>query len=561
MRDSSTNRPRPYPPALFVLAAGIGLTFAALAIVLSLFATVGPTGLSPIGTAFSDRPLADTASVADFATLHDGQLPSLATQTRDATLAMTAILVFSSVFVLVPSGLSLTRHLRCTHHALMREQRALVRLRSEMAHLMESALHDEPTGLPNGAGFRATLDRWLAVQGDPISLLVVRVLPGDGRDQLTDAGLVSIASTLRDGLDGTSVLARLSQTDFAVLTRKAPDRTASRILRILDQPFRHDRMTLRPQVRIGLAVQRTGETIDLLEAAKSALRRAHARPLDPVVCYTDAIRDHDRTVAQLTRDLPSALVDGQITASFQPQICLRSGRLTGVEALARWQHPRFGELPPGQFFPVVQAAGLSAELDRQVWSHALRQMTHWRAQDLSIPQLALNASVETVSDPDILRLLLAQLAGLGLTPSDIAIEVPGSIFGATAGPDAALNIERLMAAGIRVELDGLGCDLSTVINLPERGLSGVKLDRALSEGDHSSRQARSVRAMMSLLHELQIPASAKGVETDVQSRRMKDAGCVRMQGHLVSAPMDARNFRRWIAAGAPATGQIPQPAE
>ncbi|RYH04146.1 GGDEF domain-containing protein [Salipiger sp. IMCC34102] len=542
------------PNAFDRLWIGVLLSVSALGAAFALYAGMTAVDLEEMRTAAAR--LVRVQTVSDGAGIEIARGIEAAAQDMDARrrtfqLSVVAIVLLAALTVQLPAYLSAARQQRRSDRALDRARLALTRLRAEMAQLSDTALHDDRTGLPNGPGFRAALDRWLAVEGDPIAVIVLDLSADGGRDRLPEGIVTSLSSTLDDALEGDPLLARLSDTEFGIATRKAPDPLITQILTILEQPVVADRTTYRPRVRAGYAVQRPCDSTDLITAARKALQQARSHPSRHVVAYCDDFRATETTSAQLLRDLPDALFDGQITAAFQPQICLSTGRLTAVEALARWQHPALGELEPRTFFPTVRRAGLTYDLDRQVWSHALRQLTDWRAQDFNIPHLALNASLETISCSGLLTRLLAQLSGLGLSASDIVVEVPEQVFGTTDGSEAALNVERLMAAGIRVELDGLSPNLTSVANLPERGVSGVKLDQALSCATPTPGRARSIRAMMTLLDELEIPASAKGIETDQQSRHMADVGCVRVQGNLITAPMDAQSFRRWIADGAP----------
>ena len=477
-----------------------------------------------------------------------GQMAQATAQRRALTL-VGLMLAITGVAVLAPTWCVSARQAHGLDQRLRQAHLTMAQLRQENAALQETATHDKATGLANAQGFRAALDRWLAVEGDPVCVHVLDLAPHGRADAtLPSEAIRTVAAMLDDRFDETVIVGRLSETQFALLSRRAPDEVADIVQTLLEPPLAVGDRLLRIPLKIGYAVHGPSAATDLVAAASSALRRAKASLFDTVIAYSDEIRSAEARIARMMEDLPRAIVDGQLGAAFQPQICLRTGTLTGVEALARWQHPSLGKLSPGEFLPVAQRQGLARDVDHEVWSHALRQMTIWRTQDLKIPHLALNASAQTIADPRLLTHLLAQLAGLGLDASDIVIEIPDRIFDTGAPTDAAMNVERLMAAGIRVELDGLGPTLSSVMNLPERGLSGVKLDHALSRTDQSPGTDRSVRAMMALLEELKIPASAKGVETDLQSRKMADAGCIRVQGNLISAPMDAADFCRWIGA-------------
>ena len=477
-----------------------------------------------------------------------GQSAFTSTQRRALQIAM-VMLALTALGVLAPTYVISGRQIRGLHSRLRQAHGSIARLRHENAALQTTALHDAATGLPNAPGFRAALDRWLAIDGDPVCVHVLDLAPlGPADPALSEEVLCAVAAMLADRFDESVVVGRLTETEFALLSRRAPDEVAESVQTLLEPPLSLGDRVLRVPLKIGYAVHRSTKTTDLMVAARSALQRAKSSLFDTVIGYSEEIRIAEERAVRMSSDLPRAIIDGQFKAEFQPQICLRTGTLTGVEALARWEHPSLGKLSPGDFLSVAHRQGLARDVDHEVWSHALRQMTIWRGKDLKIPHLALNASPQTIADPRLLTHILAQLAGLGLEASDIVIEVPDKVFGTDTPIDAAMNVERLMAAGIRVELDGLGPTSSSVMNLPERGLSGVKLDHALSQMDQSPGAARSVRAMMALLEELKIPASAKGIETDRQSRKMADAGCVRVQGNLISAPMNAAEFFRWIAA-------------
>jgi diguanylate cyclase len=253
-------------------------------------------------------------------------------------------------------------------------------------------------------------------------------------------------------------------------------------------------------------------------------------------------RDHNST-ARLTLmgDLRSALsAEDQLALHYQPKIDLRTGRVVGVEALLRWNHPVHGFMPPDAFIPLAEQTGMVTDLTQWVLDHAIGQVETWQRLRGGDPlPVALNLSARNLHEPDLAERVRVLLAHAHVSPASLEIEITESAIPADPGQAMTL-IEELAALGVPVAIDDFGIGNTSISQLRSFPLRTLKIDRSfIAPLDSDPGSVVLVRAIVDLAHEFGITAVAEGVEAPAVATTLRDLGCDLAQGYLWSKAVPA----------------------
>ncbi|MCZ2838831.1 putative bifunctional diguanylate cyclase/phosphodiesterase [Modestobacter sp. VKM Ac-2985] len=411
--------------------------------------------------------------------------------------------------------------------------------------LRSLAFVDPLTGLPNRAAQRLALAELLAGQDEPTdaALLIVelhglRAALENAGSEVVETTLTEVARRLRATVRGEDQVARIGTELFSVLahgTGDEHDRLAARCLAAIETPIVTDAGIVDLSGAVGLVpLDRglsEGQAVDRAELAVVAARAAGSGSVRRYRSELSAARDRRE---QLREDLVGARERGELALAWQPIVALDDQRVTGVEALLRWQHPLYGEVPPEEFLPVAERAGLVVDLQRWV----LREAT---AAALTLPRdgaalkLAVNVSAAHLAAGTLVGDVTAALRDSGLPPERLVVEIAESSLevGALADDVAAL---RLM--GVRLALDDFGSGRSSLPALGRLPIDIIKLDRSLLSRVDRDPYSRAVcQAVVSLAATLGIDVVAEGVETTSQLTALRALGCGYAQGFLLSRPV------------------------
>lgn len=487
------------------------------------------------------------------ALLRDGTCPPFETvQYRaDGTPLALAVLATRIVFRDRPAVLSINRDITA--------QKALA------AELTHRTLHDSLTGLPNRVLFADRLAHALdrARKQDEVAVMVLDLdrfsLVNDGLghaagDQLLIAAGRRIEACLRE----TDTLARLGSDQFAALlegtTAETATAVAERIVNVLATPVTVGGRELYSGVSIGLALSGPGRSIpdDLLRRANTALvkakraGRAQVHRFDPSEAE-DPIADW----LALEADLRQALDRNELVLHYQPVVALADGRLIGCEALARWQHPTRGLLPPATFVPLAEENGLITAITTWALGAACRQLAAWRRElgPLAPPQVNVNLTSRDLRTPDLIDRVLASLAAAGLSPGCLRLEITEQILVEELRA-AADTLHTLRALGVALAIDDFGAGASSLASLRAIDVEVLKLDRAFVWEIATDAEAQTVvTAIAAMAHALGLQVTAEGIETPAQLAAVRAAGCDRVQGYLITRPLPPEDLASWLAAG------------
>ena len=426
------------------------------------------------------------------------------------------------------------------------------RIESEQ-RLARLALGDALTGLANRAAMLQHLED-LVESRAPLALLFLDLdrfkvvndsLGHSAGDELLRTVAGRLAGTCRDG----DVVARLGGDEFVVvaagLSEEGAVQLADRVQRVLAAPVRVAGHELVVSASVGIVVhdgaaedERGAE--DLLRDADVAMYRAKAKGRARAVIWSEGTGEAPVGRLTLEQELRTALESGQLLVHYQPQVELATGRVVGVEALARWAHPSRGVLPPSAFLDVADDTGLIVELGRQVLHTAAHQVSAWRRlPDCGDLTLSVNLSTRELLDPSQLEVALDVLEGSGLPRQALTLEVLESIL---LDPEGAVvaALTTWVDHGVRLALDDFGTGWSSLLHLRRVPVSAVKIDRAFVLGlGHSRQDEAIVRALFALTSDLGMSCVAEGVEQPEQRDWLMSQGIAVAQGYLLHRPLPA----------------------
>jgi diguanylate cyclase (GGDEF)-like protein/PAS domain S-box-containing protein len=419
--------------------------------------------------------------------------------------------------------------------------------------LLHNAFHDALTGLPNRALFIDRLERLLRLADrHPDYVFGVAFLDLDRFKTVNDSLghmvgddlLVSIARRLEGCVRAGDTVARIGGDEFAVLLAEVPDvrdatRVAERILDELGVPFRLSGHEVFVSASIGIALSSTGyeRPEDILRDADTAMYRAKLDGRSRFEVFDRDMHQLALTSEQAEADLRRALDQDEFVLEYQPIISLADGRITGFEALIRWDHPRRGMIAPDGFVPLAEECGLIVDIGWWVLARASAQMTEWLRKFPQQPDLTMsvNLSATQFLRPDLLDQIDAILARSGLPPSALKLEITESMLG--DGAELMATIAALRERGIRLCIDDFGTGISSLGHLHSFPVDTLKIDRSfVSQIGFSGNSARLVETIVALSHTLGMASVAHGVETREQLEFLRQLGPEFAQGFLFSVP-------------------------
>jgi len=345
----------------------------------------------------------------------------------------------------------------------------------------------------------------------------------------------------------------LNRDEFAVLLegyRVPVDafRVAERILCRLEEPMviRGHSVTLSVSAGLAFGGPEYTEAIEVMRDAETAMTRAKSHPVDRCHVFEPSLHQQVVRRLELANELRVALSRDQLVIHYQPVVELGSGRITGAEALVRWQHPERGMIPPGEFIAVAEENGLIVPLGRWVLREACRRMQSWHRDGNTHLSIAVNVSARQFRDPHFVEMVQKVLWETELEPQRLELEVTES----TAADDpkgVITTLGQLRSLGIRILLDDFGTGYSSLSYLTRFPLNKLKIDRSFVMRTPSSQDDNAVAATIAAMaHSLKLGVVAEGVETEAQRQFMLSLGCEEAQGFLFSRPVSERSFTELI---------------
>lgn len=438
--------------------------------------------------------------------------------------------------------------------------------------LKHQALHDNLTGLPNRVYFNERLDRALKARGsdeNPCDVAVLMIDLNKFKDVNDNLGheygdklLVALAKRLGRNIRGCDTIARLGGDEFAILIRSGtPIQTArdvaERIEQLVIEPFEIDQYSLCIGASIGVsACELSGASSrSLLRDADNAMYRAKSFGGGTFVHGDD--HHSSELIVSIASELDAALHGDEIEVLYQPRIDLPTMTVTGMEALARWRHPRLGLLEPEQFLEVADSSGMAHLLTRVVAQKAVSDLASVIAHDprINSDSLTLTVNAARVNLVDsMFPAMMEQLAEhAGVSTMNLRVDVSESLVVADLR-DLLPTMHGLQRAGVHVTLDKFGLGDSTVRLLSELPADEVKLDQSLVRELGGANEPLP-RAMIRLAREFGLTVSANGVESTTEVERLRLYGCDVAQGFYFARPLTADEFKIFLGTFNPSLHQ------
>jgi diguanylate cyclase (GGDEF)-like protein len=386
-----------------------------------------------------------------------------------------------------------------------------------------------------------------------------------------DSVLVAVGERLRSSVRPSDVVGRLGGDEFAVLLGGAERESdavsvVERIQRLLSVPIHAAGHELRISVSTGIALVSDGEAPDaVLRSADRAMYRAKAIGPGHYGILDSELAVHEEAVLDAKKGLRQAIEREQLRLHYQPIISLDDGRLVGLEALVRWEHPQRGLLGPQAFLPIAEETGLIVDLDRWVMRTAARQAKEWLEQgyDVGAAPISVNFSGRHMVRPDAVESVERTLAECGVGAECLMIEVTETSV-MEDRESAAQALSRLRRLGIRICLDDFGTGYSSLAYLRQFPFDVLKIDRSFVQRIDASQADRAiVRSILALARTLGLHVTAEGVETARQRAVLRRLGCHQAQGFLIAEPSTSDEAERWLrhASAPPPEVVVPQRAE
>jgi len=442
------------------------------------------------------------------------------------------------------------------HSAMARSIDASTReLSSLREKLSRQALQDTLTGLPNRSALIRHLEQSLADCARARDGLAILFIDLDGFKQVNDSLghavgdelLVLASQRIRACMRPDDVVARLGSDEFVVVCPHVPDSTlvpsiAARIGSQLSAPFPIGEHEALVSASIGLVTTAdAGATTaeELLGQADLAMYEAKVRGKGRAMVFDGSMQQAVDTRFSVRNALGAAITHHELRVFYQPIVSLADERVTGTEALVRWQRPGFGLLQPDEFIPIAEESSLISAVDCWVLTEACRRGAQWCQAGAS---LALNLSARTLRQDDAVRALTRALAENAITPAQVTVEITETTLLDSLGSTSA-NLSRIRDLGVQLSIDDFGTGHSSLSQLQRTDVNILKIDQSfVSRMDQDASSAAIVRAIITLGHALGLTLVAEGVERPAQAALLREQGCDTAQGWLFGQPLRAEDI-------------------
>ncbi len=285
-----------------------------------------------------------------------------------------------------------------------------------------------------------------------------------------------------------------------------------------------------------------------IEAARTALREAHAHGPNAIRAYSKEMKRRTETRAELRQEVTTALESGHIRPWFQPQISTDTGRVTGFEALARWDHPERGMISPADFLPAIEQADMLERLAEVMMYHALAALKAWDDVGADVPQIGVNFAGPELKNPRLIDKVKWELDRFELMPERLAVEVLETVVARAPDDIITRNINGLGQLGCRIDLDDFGTGHASIASIRRFSVSRIKIDRSfVMKADRDPDQQRMISAILTMAERLGVQTLAEGVETAGEHALLAQLGCDHVQGFGIAKPMPFEDTIDWMA--------------
>lgn len=442
-------------------------------------------------------------------------------------------------------------------------------LKATQAQLSYLAHHDALTHLPNRT---LLLDRlkhtikWASREQCQLGIMFLDLdrfkqindtLGHDVGDQL----LIDVADRMRNQVRSSDTVARMGGDEFVVLleTDVSPhsvEEVGRKLMDKLAQPFfiKGKEVLISASIGISLYPHDANTAEHLLECADMAMYRSKAAGRNQLFFYDESMSRRMRLRSEIEVALFGALDRAELQLHFQPQIELQTGKLAGIEALLRWQHPELGLLRPEQFLQVAEEIGLINSIGEWVLEEACHTLHQWQEQGLPIPFISINLSAKQLIRQNLVDTVASALTRHHLAPNQVELELTEAML-LDAGHNSKV-LDGLRQIGVGLSIDDFGSGYSSLSDLQQWNVKRLKIaPRFINAGNESEKAAHIARTIVAIGNNLRLQVVAEGVETADQREKLLQIGCDAAQGYLIAQPMNRQSLEQWLADNIPEYSQ------
>jgi diguanylate cyclase (GGDEF)-like protein len=431
--------------------------------------------------------------------------------------------------------------------------------------LIHNAFHDPLTGLPNRALFLDRAQRCLHQIGRREGyVFAVLSIDLDGFQAINasfgqpagDKVLIEIGERLTQRVRSGDTVARLGGDEFALLLDDIKEvrnalRVAERLQAELAKPFQIDGREVLTSASVGIAESKSAykQSADALRDAGTAMARAKRLGPGQVAVFDTRMHTQAVTRLNLETELRQAADRQEFVLYYQPIVSLRSGCITGFEALLRWQHPQRGLISPGDCLPIAEEIGLLTALGKWVLQNAAKQLRAWQADFKSVQPLSMSVNLsckQFLQSSDLITIVDEILRTTGVAPHTLTLEVTETVMMENA--EAALaTLAQLKNRRLHISIDDFGTGYSSLSYLQRLPIDNVKIDRSFVARMNSAGESLEiVRSIVTLAHGLGKQVIAEGVESAEQLALLRELGCEYGQGYFFSQPQDTESAAKLL---------------
>ncbi|MGB3531916.1 MAG: EAL domain-containing protein [Microcoleaceae cyanobacterium] len=433
------------------------------------------------------------------------------------------------------------------------QQQSTQVLHDAIKQLNDQVYYDSLTNLPNRRMLQDRFQQILNHQNQSDRLIPVGILSMNRLEHYkqslgidySDLLIQAVLERLTSIVGQNGFIARLNSEQIAVILppiaeKSEIDPQIKHLLYCLSRPLQIIQYQITITACLGVALYPENEqNFDhLLAQANAALHVAKQQGSNHYVLYTSDISLSLKDRWQLENDLRHALIHNELTVYYQPQLELQTETRLSAEALVRWQHPTLGLMTPSQFLPLAEETGLIVYLDEWMLQHVTQQARHWHKQGMQL-SISVNVSALEFSQRNLSHSIMQILTATGLDPGCLELELTESIL--VENPiQASHTLQELKSLGIKLALDDFGTGYSSLSYLQQFPFDSLKIDRSFVHNVAlNSKNAAIVAATIQMAHSLGLRVVAEGVETEADKAFLHQHQCDRIQGFLLSRPVEA----------------------
>ncbi|MGA2986464.1 MAG: EAL domain-containing protein [Terriglobia bacterium] len=437
-------------------------------------------------------------------------------------------------------------------------------LRNSEAQMTHSAQHDFLTGLPNRMLLKGRIIQAIALASRHVNKVAVLFLDLDGFKHINDSLghpigdklLQSIAKRLMDCVRGSDTVSRQGGDEFVVLlaeVQQAEDAAivVRRMLAAVAEAHLVGQHDIHVSTSIGVSVY-PDDGLDaetLIKNADTAMYQAKEDGRQTYRFFKPAMNVRTVERQSIAEGLQRALERKEFVLHYQPKIDLRTGAITGAEALIRWMHPIRGAVPPAHFIPVAEDCGLILPIGDWVLREACKQARAWRDAGLPLPTMAVNISAVQFRDENFLAGVFTMLEDTGLDPGSLELELTESVLMKRAESTQSI-LKALRARGVRLAVDDFGTGYSSLSYLSKFPIDALKIDASfVRKITTSPEETTIVTAVIDMGRSLKLRVIAEGVETQEELAFLQAHRCDEAQGYYFSPPVPSQQFAKLLATG------------